>query len=226
MSLFAESERPEVAESRSAALARTIRTAIMDGRLKPGQPLRESDLAKELGTSRTPIREALLLLQAENLVAATPNRGAVVMSWDEEDLAELYGLRAVLEGYAARLAAEHVTPEVLDELEASNERYAKLRDSDKLPELVAENLEFHDAILRAAGSARLTTLVRQLTALPTVYQSYMAYSADHRRTAETDHRAITEALRVRDGVRAAEIMEHHVNWAGERAIAHFELGGI
>jgi DNA-binding GntR family transcriptional regulator len=206
MSLFAESERPEVAESRSAALARTIRAAIMDGRLKPGQPLRESDLAKELGTSRTPIREALLLLQAENLVAATPNRGAV------------------LEGYAARLAAEHVTPEILRELEASNERYGELRDSEKLPELVAENLEFHDAILRAAGSARLTTMVRQLTALPMVYQSYMAYSADHRRTAEADHRAITEALRERDGARAAEIMEHHVIWAGERAIAHFKLG--
>src|SRR4051794_11902287 len=106
MSLFASSERPEVVESRSARIARTIRGAIIDGRLKPGQPLRESELAEELGTSRTPIREALLLLQSEGLVEASPNRGSVVRSYDATDLAETYALRAVLEGYATRCAAE------------------------------------------------------------------------------------------------------------------------
>jgi DNA-binding GntR family transcriptional regulator len=220
MSLFAPSERPETVETRSAGLARTIRGAIMDGRLKPGQPLREGELAQELGTSRTPIREALLLLQSEGLVEASPNRGSVVRRYDETDLAELYALRAVLEGYAARCAADRLTSEQLGELKESNERYRKLRSSDKLPELVAENLEFHDVILQAAGSARLWAMVRQLKALPMIYQSYMAYSEEHRRAAEADHRAITAALEARDSALAAEHMERHVRWAGDRAIEH------
>lgn len=212
-----------MAESRSAGLARTIRAAIVDGRLKPGQPLREADLANELGTSRTPIREALLLLQSEGLVEASPNRGSVVRSYDDDDLDELYALRAVLEGYAARLAATQITPEQLAELDDSNERYRELRTSDKLPELVAENLTFHDVILECAGSQRLAAMVRQLKAMPMIYQSYMAYSEDHRRTAEADHRAITAALRAGDGASAAAAMERHVRWAGERAIAHSKI---
>ena len=223
MSIFASSERPEVVESRSAGIARTIRGAIIDGRLKPGQPLRESELAEELGTSRTPIREALLLLQSEGLVEASPNRGSVVRSYDANDLAETYALRAVLEGYAARCAAERITEEELGELDASNERYHVLGDHGKLPELVAENLEFHDVILESAASARLAAMVRQLKAMPMIYQSYMAYSEEHRRAAEADHREITAALRARDGAHAAAAMERHVRWAADRAIDHLKL---
>src|SRR5437867_1687707 len=98
---------------RNASVAATelIREAIVDGRLEPGQRLKEEELARELGISRTPIREALLMLQAEGLVDAVPNRGAMVRVHTPEDLDDLYQLRALLEGYAARRAALRISDE-------------------------------------------------------------------------------------------------------------------
>jgi DNA-binding GntR family transcriptional regulator len=220
MSVFQPSER-RVIEKTSASLARLIRAAILDGRLQPDQPLREIELAQQLGTSRTPIREALLLLEKDGLVEAAPNRGATVKSYDASDLEELYGLRAVLEGYAARAAAPRISEDEIALLEASCERYSRLRESSEvLPQLVDENLRFHDVILQAAGSDRLTDLVHQLTAVPLIYKSYMAYSDKHRHGAEEQHRAITQALRERNARRAGRLMERHVLWARNLAIAH------
>src|SRR5438309_11120403 len=95
---------------RNASMAATelIREAIVDGRLEPGRRLKEEELARELGISRTPVREALLVLQSEGLVAAEPNRGASVRAHDAADLDDLYQLRALLEGYAARRAAPRI----------------------------------------------------------------------------------------------------------------------
>src|SRR5437899_9647281 len=96
---------------RNASMAATelIREAIIDGRLEPGRRLKEEELARELGISRTPVREALLMLQAEDLIVATPNRGATVRVHDANDLHDLYELRALLEGYATRRAAERIS---------------------------------------------------------------------------------------------------------------------
>ena len=101
-------ERAPLVRNASAAATELIRQAIVDGRLPPGQRLKEEELARELGISRTPVREALLILQTEGLVDAAPNRGAVVRSHDADDLEDLYQLRALLEGYAARRAAANI----------------------------------------------------------------------------------------------------------------------
>jgi DNA-binding GntR family transcriptional regulator len=221
MSVFSPSER-HLVEKTSAALVRTIRSAILDGRLAPDQPLPEVELARQLGTSRTPIREALLLLEREGLVEAQPNRGATVKRYRPEDIKEIYDLRAVLEGEAARWAAERVTERDLRRLEASCDRYSKLRtDSDMLPDLAEENFAFHRGILEAAGSARLTRMVGEVTAVPTIYQAYMSYSPEHRSVVERQHREILQALVDRDGDRAAGLMRSHVEWARDLAIQHF-----
>src|SRR3954454_9399652 len=111
---------------RNASVAATelIRDAIIEGRLEPGRRLKEEELARELGISRTPVREALLVLQAEDLVVATPNRGATVRIHDAKDLDDLYELRSLLEGHAARRAAERATPEQIELLRESSERFA------------------------------------------------------------------------------------------------------
>ena len=220
MAVFSPSER-RVVEKTSTVLVRLIRAAIIDGRLKPGEPLREVDLANQLGTSRTPIREALLLLENEGLVEAVRNRGAIVRSYTPEDLEELYTLRAVLEGHGARCAAARITDEELALLEASCERYAQLLSGDEqLPQLAEENFVFHSTILQAAGSDRLTAMVQQVTTLPLIYKSYLEYSADNRKTALEFHREILERLRSRDAEGAGERMEQHVLWARDVAVAH------
>jgi DNA-binding GntR family transcriptional regulator len=220
MSVFSPSERG-VVEKTSTVLVRLIRAAIIDGRLEPNQPLREVDLARQLGTSRTPIREALLVLESEGLIEAVPNRGAIVRSYTGEDLRELYTLRAVLEGHGARCAAGRITEDELQALQDNCTRYAELQSTDeRLPDLVQENFGFHGIILTAAGSARLTAMVEQVRTLPLIYQSYMEYSEDNRRTALQHHLGILEALRQRDAERAGKRMEKHVLWARDVAVAH------
>jgi DNA-binding GntR family transcriptional regulator len=205
---IAEARTPLVRNA-SAAATELIRAAILDGRLPPGQRLKEEELARELGISRTPVREALLVLQTEGLVDAAPNRGAVVREHDGDDLEDLYQLRAVLEGYAARRAAANVSEELVAELWASCDRFERLIEDD-VQELVKENMFFHNAILEAARSRRVAELIRKVIELPLVYRSYIWYSVDQRRISAHYHRQITKAFEARDGERAELVMKEHV----------------
>jgi DNA-binding GntR family transcriptional regulator len=215
--------------TRNASIAATelIRQAIIDGRLNPGQRLKEEELARELGISRTPVREALLMLQAEGLVDAAPNRGATVRSHSAEDLDDLYKLRAVIEGYATRRAASRLTDEAIAALRESCERFnGLLDDGAEMGELVKENLVFHQTIIEGAGSARLTTMVRQVIELPLVYRSYVWYSPEQQRISGHYHSQITRALEARDAERAELIMKEHIFEARDLLLAHWrELEG-
>jgi DNA-binding GntR family transcriptional regulator len=203
----------------SAAATELIREAIVDGRLPPGQRLKEEELARELGISRTPVREALLVLQAEGLVDAAPNRGAVVRSHEADDLEDLYQLRALLEGYAARRAAANISDADVHCLRESCDRFESLIEGE-VQELVKVNLFFHNVILDAAASRRVAELVRKVIELPLVYRSYIWYSVDQRRISAHYHRQITKALEARDGERAELVMKEHVFEARDVLVAH------
>jgi len=220
--MFTDSER-RLPEKTSVVIARTLRAAILDGRLAPGEPLREVQLAGSLGTSRTPVREALILLEREGLVEGAPNRGSTVKRYERDELEELYNIRAALEGHAAREAATRMSGDVVEALEASCDRFRRLRTAREVvvPRLTDENLTFHNIILDVAGSERLTRMVNEVTALPSIHTAYMAYSDDHRETVEEAHRGIAAALADGDGVLAAERMQAHVLWAKDRALARF-----
>ena len=210
--------RGRLVQNASVAATELIREAILDGRLDPGSRLKEEELARELGISRTPVREALLMLQAEGLIETTPNRGAVVRTHDAEDLIDLYQLRALLEGYAARQAAARVTEAELEMLRESCDRFDKIAGDD-FRELVKENLLFHSAIHAAAGSARLTGMLRRVIELPLVYKSYVWYPPDQKRISAHYHRQITNALSVRDAERAELVMREHVFEARDLLVA-------
>ncbi|MGZ4299122.1 MAG: GntR family transcriptional regulator [Solirubrobacteraceae bacterium] len=215
---------PVAGETSSSVAARLIRQGIITGELPPGQALRETELARQMGISRTPIREALRLLQNDGLVEFTPNRGASVKAYSAADLQDVYNLRAALEGYAAQTAAQHITDQQLEALHDSCERYEGLRSSsENLSLLAEENLVFHNTILAAAGSQRLSAMVRQVTALPLIYKSYLTYSPENRRTAEEHHRAILASLKRRGGDEARGMLEDHILWARDLAIAHLAL---
>jgi DNA-binding GntR family transcriptional regulator len=212
-------ESAPLVRNASTAATELIREAILDGRLPPGQRLKEEELARELGISRTPVREALLVLQTEGLVDAAPNRGAVVRSHDGDDLEDLYQLRALLEGYAARRAAANITDAALLGLWASCERFEALIDGD-IGELVKENLLFHNVILDAAQSRRVAELIRKVIELPLVYRSYIWYSVEQRKISAHYHRQITKALESRDGERAELVMKEHVFEARDVLVSH------
>lgn len=203
----------------SAVATEVIREAIVDGRLAPGQRLKEQELARELGLSRTPIREALAVLQAEGLVETVPNRGATVRSHDADDLDDLYRLRALLEGYTAARAATRMSDEDVSALAESCERFAALADAE-IREIVKENLLFHNLILRAAQSERAARFVRNVIELPLVYRSYIFYSAEQRRISAHYHRQITRAIEGRDAERAELVMKEHIFEARDLLVSH------
>jgi DNA-binding GntR family transcriptional regulator len=207
--------------SRNASSIATdlIRRAILAGRLAPGVRLKEEELARELGISRTPVREALLILQTEGLVDSSPNRGAVVREYESDDLDDLYQLRAVVEGFAARLAAQRLPQPKLVELHASCDRFAALREQGDLDGLVQENLRFHTMILEAAGSERLAEIVRKVTQLPLVYRSYGSYTPAQAAASEHVHRQLVTAFEARDAERAEHLMKEHVYSARDVLVA-------
>jgi DNA-binding GntR family transcriptional regulator len=212
--------RDALVRNASVAATELIREAIVDGTLEPGRRLKEEELARELGISRTPIREALLMLQAEGLVDAVPNRGAMVRVHTVEDLEDLYQLRALLEGYAARRAGTRITDEQIEALRESCNRFDALDFETELRELVRENMVFHSTILDVAGSGRLSSMVRRVIELPLVYRSYIWYSPDQKRISAHYHRQILTALTARDSERAELVMKEHIFEARDLLVGH------
>lgn len=214
--------RPIVPSERAGNLiAVEIRRAIVEGRIEPGDVLREEQLAKELGTSRTPVREALIELRNEGMVEARATRRAVVRAYTAEELHDIYGLRAALEAYSARLAATRAGPAMVRELDASIERFHELagHEGDLINDLVSENLVFHALISDATVVPHLKRMIDQVMVIPRRYRAYAAYVPEHRGTVEEHHRWIADAIRARDADRAAATMEQHVRWTGDIAVA-------
>ena len=177
---------PQIPRNASAVAVDVIRDAIAEGRLEPGERLKEEELAREFGISRTPIREALA-----------------------DDLNDMYLLRGLLEGHAAQRAAATITPDQLQVLRESVERFVQLRLED-VGELVKENAVFHDTILDAARSERLHAMVRQVVPLAMQYRSWMWYSQKQLELSCHYHRKILEALEAQDAQRAEGLMKAHV----------------
>jgi DNA-binding GntR family transcriptional regulator len=189
---------------------RHIREAIILGKLRPGERLKETELANMLGLSRTPVREALRVLDAEGLIETSPKRGASVREYGLSDLRELYQLRAAVEGYCTQVAAERAQPEDLQALAESCARFAELKAGRDFNDLVQENLRFHSLIQRAAHSDRLASFVRQVIDVPLVYRSYVWYSDSQKFVAQFQHEQILHALEARDPQRAELTMRVHV----------------
>ena len=193
----------------SVMVADLIRDGILEGRLRPGERLKEDMLAKELEVSRTPVREAIAMLQAEGLLEAHQHSGAQVRSYTPAELEEIYDLRSILEGYAARRAAARITQRELTRLRASVERMEKLQPKD-LEHLVQQNGIFHDTILQAADSQLLVTMVSQTRALPLIYQSYAWYTPAQLSLSLEYHRRVLSALERHDAEQAEYDMRHHL----------------
>jgi DNA-binding GntR family transcriptional regulator len=185
--------------------------AILRGKYPPGTRLRQDPIARELGLSATPVREALAELQAQGLLVYESHRGARVAELKLADLEELYPLRALLESYATRLTAAKLGPEDLRRLDHLQTRMelavrrwnlAALRDADR---------EFHMTIYSVAGNSRLIALIRQLWA---AFPRYMLWLIpDRAEESVTEHRRILEALHSRAGEIAGVEMTKHLESA-------------
>jgi DNA-binding GntR family transcriptional regulator len=205
------------------AVADVLRTAILDGALKPGQPLHENALARQLSVSRSPIREALMQLERENLVTSPLNRSTVVRKPSPHEINQVYTLRSALEGVAARWAAEKSTPALVAQLTQQADRLneatiAAQGEPDR--KLLGLAIDFHAVIAQAAGSAELQRLLQSLCNQIRFVMAAGLASLTSRRAEEihAEHVALIAAIAMKDGDRAEQLASAHVRGARDRLV--------
>ena len=191
------------------AVREALRRAILDGQLAPGTRLSVPELARQFGVSRSPVREAVLLLVGEGLAVEHHRRGAEVARLELGDLLELYEVRAVLDGLAARLSAERMTKTDLVALRGvlDAQGAAALGEARVFRDL---DYRFHELLVQRCGNARL---IRQAELLAREMRLGWLYHVDtvpHLTQAHEEHREIEAALRQRDGPRAEAAMRAHL----------------
>lgn len=210
-------------EGRGTAFER-LRRLILEGEYGPDERLVEEQLAERLGVSRTPVRQALTMLESEGLVEISPNRGATVCSFGIEEVRDIYDLRAVLEGYAARRAAEKIKKQELRKLHSMSYDMENLAGrfpdhQEEIRQLVSINQEFHDAIVVASRNKRLEFLIRRTVEVPLMFKAFYWYTPHERTVSNHYHRQILHALEGGDGERAELVMREHV-YEGRDFVIH------
>lgn len=183
---------------------------IRSGELLPGTRLREVEIAERLGASRTPVREAIRLLESDGLVAHVPRLGATIRTLDYPEIMELYEMRTVIEGTTARLAARAASPVEIDALVALNDEFGQARDERTAAAL---NRQFHEMLLNAARNRFLVRAVDSLQKSMLILGPTTLMEPSRVADAHAEHRAILEALAARDGHRAEAEMRAHIEAA-------------
>lgn len=193
-----------------------LRRLILAGVYRPGERLVEEAAARRLGVSRTPVRQAMTMLESEGLVTIVPNRGATVCAFSPEDVWNLYDLRAVLESHAACRAATGITEAELDRLRVLADKLERLdeqgftRRDEEVHWLVTHNGEFHQIIIQASRNPYLEALIRRTVEVPLVFKSFFWYSPHERMISNHYHRQIIRTLEERDAARAEIVMREHI----------------
>lgn len=193
-----------------------IREAIRSGRFAGGDRIREVEVCEMAQVSRTSVRHALALLAAEGFVELRPNRGAVVIDWTDENLLEIFDLRAMLEGYGASLAAMRATTQETAQMRAEAEQFASLVDAAPAPDmrLIAEsNNRLHRLILDAGKNRRLASMLVAVVHIPLVKQTFGRYSQAALARSAAQHLDLVAAIEARDAVWAEAAMCAHIHAA-------------
>lgn len=197
-----------------------IRQEIVEGRIPPGSKMSEPELARRFGISRGPLREAMRRLESSSLVVRRANVGARVIDLSSEQLLEVYHLREALEGMAARLAAERMSEEEIDELGALIELHQRQVAMDHgLAYYQSEgDLDFHFCIVRGSHNPRLQDLIaNDLYYLVRMYRCQFGMKGPRAPTALREHGHILEAIAERDGELAEILMRRHIRASRQQA---------
>ncbi|MCC7449388.1 MAG: GntR family transcriptional regulator [Anaerolineae bacterium] len=220
------SDLPQLTEvqskSRREQVLDKLRDAILDGDFKPGQPLREVELASQLGVSRAPLREALQVLSAEGLVETVPYHGTTVRTLNKTDIEELYSLRSELESFAIRHVIATVTPEQVAQLRDIYERMRQAGVANDLKRLSTEDQLFHNTLIALSNHSLLVSLwnvvamrVRQVMALRNKQNRDLVQVA-------MNHVPIIDAIAAKDVERAITLIQQHAASAADLILDNWQ----
>ena len=197
-----------------------LKQAIINGKIPPGQRLVENRLAETLGISRTPVREAIHKLEREGYLGKRPRGGFVVLGLDSIDIEETFGIRSVLEGYAARLAAVKHAESDLVPLEAHIRTFQQHLDKDELEILPDINTEFHDMLYALSKSPRLIKMINDLKDQIFRFRQMILKDAELAAMSNADHIQMLEYIKRRDAEGVEKLVHEHL-MRGQSAVLKF-----
>lgn len=189
----------------------TLRRAILKGELVPGERLMEVRLANALGVSRTPVREAIHMLELEGLVVMVPRKGAEVARISEKNLYDVLEVRLALEELGVQLACKRMEADQINKLKQMFYSFAAISESDDVMEVVKRDEAFHDVIYESTGNIRLMQMLNNLREQMYRYRLEHIKDMSQRPLLVKEHRRILEALTLKDEEAARDAIREHIN---------------
>ena len=199
----------------------SLKQAIIRGNIAPGEWLVESHIAQMLGISRTPVREAIHKLERERLIERQPRGGFTVLGLNREDIEETFGIRGVLEGYAARLATIKHEPAELVALEQKVEDFQKCLSRQQMDALPVINTEFHDLLYALSKSPRLIHMINGLSDQIYRFREIILKDPAFAEISHEDHRQMLKFMRKRDADGVEMLVREHIRRGQEVVLKDF-----
>ena len=188
----------------------TLRDSILTGEMKPGERLMEIHLANRLGVSRTPIREAIRMLEQEGLAVTIPRRGAEVAKMTEKDMQDVLQVREALDELAASIACELITEEELEKLAEAKQEFEEATQTRDLKRIAETDVVFHDIIYQATRNPKLVNILNNLR--EQMYRYRVEYLKDEKNypVLLKEHQQMVEGFREKNKELVTESMRKHV----------------
>jgi DNA-binding GntR family transcriptional regulator len=187
-----------------------LKRAILRGELPSGERLIEEELASVLGTSRTPVREAIHKLEKDDLVARLARGGFAVRQFTVEDVEEIFGIRSALESHAAALATRHINAETIRTLEKKIEKSRERQAAGDLDALIRLNTQFHDTLYKSAKSRKLYDMISEFRDYFLRYRVAILGVDGMSDVSIRDHAEMLEAMKVKDEAKVEQLVRRHI----------------
>lgn len=189
----------------------TLREAILRGDLVPGERLMELQLAAKLGVSRTPIREAIRMLEQEGLAITIPRKGAIVAGMTEKDMQDVLEIREALEELSVQVACDKITEEEIARLRENMENFEESLKSGDLKRMAEADVEFHDVIYQATDNPKLINMLNNLREQMYRYRvEYLKNPSNHEQLLR-EHEAIYRGIMEKDKDAVTEMIRKHIS---------------
>lgn len=199
-----------------------LRQSIIRGDIRPGQRLVENRVAESMAISRTPVREALHKLEREFLLQKQPRGGYIVLGLSRSEIEETFGIRGVLESYAARLAALKHTSAQLEPLARRIDAYQASLDQGRLDLLPGINTEFHDLLYALSRSPKLIAMISGLRDQIFRFRQIILEKGEMAERSNADHRQMLDHIRRRDADGVERLVRDHILRGQDVVLAEFD----
>jgi len=219
--------KPDLFDSKlvSEKIADVLRENIISGNIQPGEKIGENQVAEALNISRPPVREAFRILSTEGLITLVPRKGAFVTKFSIEEVKEIYEIKSMMEGLAARLAIPIITEKKISDINSISDLMEKKIKDNNFREIQNLNIKFHRKIIEMSENKRLVNLYQSIILPVRRYQRLGLSAPLSWKTSLLEHKSIVEAIRSKNIELAERLIREHTMSATSRVIERIRKTG-